>query len=83
MPEAQVYIQFHLLVECHLDPLTCSPTKIPLHLAIHMKIKNANPLSSTSHLFCSFLLLFTLLFSSGLIKAYYNSTSPPTAFLDR
>jgi hypothetical protein len=60
MPEAQVYIQFHPLVECHLDPLTCSPTKIQLHLAIHMKIKNANPEGSPCHLFYSFLLRFII-----------------------
>jgi hypothetical protein len=54
MPEALMYIQFHPLVECHLDPLTCSPTKIQQHLAIHMKIKKANPLGSPCHLFCSF-----------------------------
>jgi len=41
--------------KCHLDPLTCSPTKIQLHFAIHMKIKNINPLGSPCNIFCNFL----------------------------
>jgi hypothetical protein len=68
MPEAQMYIQFHPLVECHLDLLTCSPTKIQLHLATHMKIKNANPEGSPCHLFYRFLIaLYYLLLNSGLL----------------